>query len=433
MSRIGAVILLGGRGERFGTEMPKQFLKLSGKKVYLHTLEQFIRSDLIDQIVCVCPKIYLDEVRAEVPKGVVVCEGGDTRQASSYAGLKALLKCDFVLIHDAVRPFVTQEIIQSNIDLVKEVGAVDTCIPATDTMVYSKEGQEIESIPTRAHYYRGQTPQTFQYDLILQAHLQADVSEATDDCTLVRNLGHRVAIAPGSESNIKITGPLDLYIAEQIIRLEKRIPPEATNDLQGKRFVITGGAGEIGAAIAKALVSESAEAISLSKSADGDLSNPDHAEETFNTLGPIDGVINCTGFLLVKAFHNTSPAEIETTLASNLSSVIYACRFAQIKPGGHVINIASSSYTRGRKDYAVYSAAKAAVVNFSQALALEKPDLHINTIAPSRTNSPMRSANFPNENTAELLHPSEIATEVIRLLRTSGVTGATIDIKKESL
>lgn len=430
--KIGAIILLGGRGERYGSEVPKQFLKLSGKKVYLHTLEQFLRADRIDKVICVCPEIYVDEVRLEVPEGVLVCPGGESRQASSHAGLLALGKCDYVLIHDAVRPFVTQEIIQRNIDLVQDVGAVDTCIPATDTMVYSTEGREIESIPTRAHYYRGQTPQTFKYNLILEAHKKASTEGATDDCTLVRNLGHRIAIAQGSESNIKITGPLDLYIAEQIIRLEKRSPTEPTSTLAGKRFVITGGAGEIGAAIAKELAQAGAEAITLSKSEDGDLSNPDQAEETFTTLGPLDGVINCTGFLLVKAFHNTSPAEIETTLSSNLSSVIYACRFAHIKGGGHIINIASSSYTRGRKDYAVYSAAKAAVVNFSQALALEKPDLHINTIAPSRTNSPMRAANFPNEAPTELLQPSEIAHETLRLLKTVGVTGTTIDIKKET-
>ncbi len=116
-------------------------------------------------------------------------------------------------------------------------------------------------------------------------------------------------------------------------------------------------------------------------------------------------------------------------MGSNLSAVINACKFATIRKNGHIINISSSSYTKGRKDYILYSAAKAAVVNFTQGLAQENEDLYINAITPQRTLSSMRKKYFPEESPSELLHPEEIAKEIIRVLE-SKETGFVIDIKK---
>ena len=121
------------------------------------------------------------------------------------------------MIHDAVRPFVSQEILERNITAVQNHQAVDTCIPSADTIVYSENGELITSIPARKNYQRGQTPQTFAYQLILEAHQKTKNTQSTDDCTLVLELGYPVAIVPGSEDNIKITTELDIEIAEWIL------------------------------------------------------------------------------------------------------------------------------------------------------------------------------------------------------------------------
>ncbi len=142
--------------------------------------------------------------------------GGPTRQVSSFLGLQAC-KTKFVMIHDAVRPFVSPEILKRNIAAVQNHRAVDTCIPSADTIVHSEDGDLVTSIPRRKNYLRGQTPQTFESQLIFEAHQKTQATESTDDCSLVLELGHPVAIVAGEEGNIKITTELDIAIAEQML------------------------------------------------------------------------------------------------------------------------------------------------------------------------------------------------------------------------
>ena len=129
--------------------------------------------------------------------------------------------------------------------------------------------------------------------------------------------------------------------------------------------------------------------------------------------------------------HSLSSEEIDHLIATNLHSLLYSCRCAQVKPGGHIINLSSSSFSRGRKSYTLYSSAKAAIVNFTQGLADERPDLHINAIVPQRTATPMRSKNFPNEDGASLLSPSEVAQEILTLLKHTGTTAALLEVRKK--
>jgi ribitol-5-phosphate 2-dehydrogenase (NADP+) / D-ribitol-5-phosphate cytidylyltransferase len=214
---FAAIILMAGEGRRLGHPVPKQFLPLGSKKVYQHTLETFLDSRLFQQIVLVCHPDWTEAVKNEVPALITVVPGGPTRQASSLLGLQA---CDpgthFVVIHDAVRPFVSKEILERNIAAVRESKAVDTCIPTADTIVHAKESKFITSIPVRKEYWRGQTPQTFDYKLICEAHRKTQVLESTDDCSLVLQLGHRVAIVAGSEENMKITTELDVELAQRL-------------------------------------------------------------------------------------------------------------------------------------------------------------------------------------------------------------------------
>ncbi|MBF5059888.1 bifunctional cytidylyltransferase/SDR family oxidoreductase [Candidatus Neptunochlamydia vexilliferae] len=432
---IKAILLMSGTGERFGSAIPKQFLNLSGKKIYLHTLEAFLPFTEFQEIILVCRKEHLEEVRKEVTDPRVrVIEGGHTRQDSSYRGLIACgTETTHVVIHDAVRPFISHQIIQDNLDALKKHDAVDTCIPSADTIVHAKSFDTITDIPPRAEYLRGQTPQSFSYPLILEAHEKAPDQNASDDCRLVLNLSLPVHIVPGAESNIKITGELDLFLAEQLMRQKSSFPGKEAISLKGKTFAITGGTGGIGSALATLLKKEGATPLILSKSSPDypvDLTNFEATQKLFQSLGPLDGLINCVGHLSIKPFHALSSQEIDHLIATNLHTLLYSCHAAQIKPSGHIINLSSSSFSRGRKSYTLYSSAKAAIVNFTQGLAEERPDLHINAIVPQRTATPMRTSNFPSEDPSTLLSPEEVSQEILLLLKQKA-TGSLFEVRKK--
>ncbi len=209
---------MAGQGERFDPLNPKQFYSLASKPIYLWTLEKFSKSRLFQDLILVCPKDLVAKVQAEVGSSYLVVAGGVTRQESSYLGLKACGKAtEIVVIHDAVRPFVSERILKENIEGARKFGAVDTCIPSSDTLVYSKDGKIISGIPNRSEYLRGQTPQSFSYPLILEAHERA-TTVATDDCRLALDQGHAVHIVKGEEENLKITTPTDLLVAEAILK-----------------------------------------------------------------------------------------------------------------------------------------------------------------------------------------------------------------------
>ncbi|GAB5411044.1 MAG: bifunctional cytidylyltransferase/SDR family oxidoreductase [Chlamydiales bacterium] len=415
---IAAIILMGGNGQRFGSDLPKQFQNLSGKPVYLHTVERFLSSKLFSEVILVCHPDWIEKV--DVPDDVQVVAGGRTRQESSFLGASATsCKIEKVVIHDAVRPLVSEEILQANVRALQKADAVDTCIPSPDTIVHAKKCDLISAIPKRSEYLRGQTPQSFSKQVFLQAHKNAKGNNASDDCQLVLQIGLPVAIVPGSEENIKITTPLDLYIAEQLMRQQTPIQTGKVESLAGKRFVVAGGNGGIGSAICKKLQAAGARAIPLSRSTRAfstNLCNADECREVFAEIGEIDGLIHAVGNLLVKPFDQLSVEEMNEMIDSNFKSLLYCARFAQIRSGGHFLPIGSSSYYRGRKGYGVYSAAKAAVVNFVQSFAEERPDLFVNVCLPARTNTNLRRKNFPDEPIEKLLQPTFVAEEVLKIL-----------------
>ncbi len=446
---IKGIILMGGHGSRFGSQMPKQFHRIAGKKVYLYTVEQFLKIPVFERILLVCPERWLPQVEAEVsayndPR-LTVIRGGNSRQESSLLALKACGdQTRYVVIHDGVRPFVSQEILWNNIHGAISSGAVDTCIPSADTIVHAPIQEKIADIPLRSEYWRGQTPQSFSYPLILKAHMQAQdnqINLSSDDCSLVVQLGHPVKIVMGSEDNIKITTELDLFLAEQILRL-KQVHLSNSNRHDGrlnkKRYAVAGGTGGIGQAIVKQLKEAGATPIVISRSSSpykADFTSPEEVQDVFEQihreLGPLDGLINCFGKLHTKELSSLSTDEIEELIAANLTGIIYSCKWAPIKDKGHLINIASSSYVRGKKGYAIYAGAKAAVVNFTQGLAEERPELYVNTIIPQRTHTLMRLLNFPNESLSDLLDPDEVASSVLALLQNQMLSGALIEVRKQ--
>jgi len=234
---IYAEILAGGKGTRMGnTDMPKQFLMIGKKPVFVHTVEQFMINKRIDKILICCPTQWMAHTKDTLKKYVsdttkiFVVEGGATRNETILNGCHfieenfGLHDDDIILTHDAVRPFLNQRIIDDNIDCAIKYGAVDTVIEATDTIVHSADHAVITDIPVRSEMYQGQTPQSFNIKSLMNlfASLTGEEKEIlTDACKALVIKGHAVHLVRGEVYNIKITTQYDLKIANWLVEGEK--------------------------------------------------------------------------------------------------------------------------------------------------------------------------------------------------------------------
>lgn len=229
---VAAAILAGGKGVRLGGDLPKQFLEVEGEPLILRTLRAFVRGGVPLCVLCV-PARYLDYCRALVrdaalPEGIAVevVAGGETRGDSLTAALRCLeargqLEDCILLTHDAVRPFVTARMIADNVEAARRVGACCTCVPATDTVFLSEDGETVSAVPPRSTVFHAQTPQTFRaaelYGLIRRIPAE-DFARLTDGCSVYTYFGLPVAMVPGDRDNIKLTYPEDPERAAQILR-----------------------------------------------------------------------------------------------------------------------------------------------------------------------------------------------------------------------
>jgi ribitol-5-phosphate 2-dehydrogenase (NADP+) / D-ribitol-5-phosphate cytidylyltransferase len=439
--KASAILVMAGNGSRFKKTMPKQFYRLSGIPIYLHTLEVFLKSNLFNEIILCCHLDFISRVKSETCnyQTVKVIPGGKTRQESVFEGINSCNKnCEIVLIHDAVRPFVSLQILENNLALAKKYQAVNTCIQSSDTIIETLDKKTIHKIPNRQNLMQGQTPQTFSYDLIRKAHqnsLNKNITNATDDCQLVLNLFHTIHICEGDKKNIKITTEFDLILAEQILKKPSSFIKIAPNNAKNKKYLLIGASGGIGNCIKKILEEEGHFVIPVSKKHSQykmDLRDKNNIKATlaliFQKYGLVDGLINCAGVLHKSTLTNLSDEEIADLIQINFTGVVYCCKFAKIKSGGHIINVASSAHLKGRKNHSIYSSSKAALVNFTEALAEEKEDLFVNAVIPSRTNTYMRRSFFKNDNLNELLPPETVAIQIVELLKTQE-TARLVEIK----
>ena len=202
------IITAGGTSSRFGNRN-KLLEKINGKEVIKYTVEAFEKADVDEIIICANKAIIPDLSNMFVHK---IIEGGISRQASVYNGLKAAEKCDYVLIHDGARPVITPEIINRTIDLVKEKNAVSVMTKSIDTIKEVEDGRIIKTID-RSKLYNTQTPQAFKYEWILSAHEKLKGQNFTDDAGMLEALGYEVYIVDGSYKNIKITTQSDIELA----------------------------------------------------------------------------------------------------------------------------------------------------------------------------------------------------------------------------
>jgi len=224
MSKVTGVILAAGEGRRMKSAAKlKQFMKIDGVPVLLYTLNTFCGCAEIDDVVMVVPESDIERTEGLVEpcrewKPIEVIAGGKTRQQSSFNAVSMLHErgeTEIVVIHDAVRPFVSCDLIRRSVAAAREFGAADVAAPTVDTIVEAENGF-VKMMPDRGKLYNGQTPQTFQLELIYQAHQQAladNFSETTDDIRLVARLGKPVRIVESNFENMKITTAMDLELA----------------------------------------------------------------------------------------------------------------------------------------------------------------------------------------------------------------------------
>ena len=223
-----AVIVAAGKGRRMGTEISKQFLPLCGKEILAHTVEKFEKAACIRDIILVTGGDALQDVRQMAQeygwkKIISVTEGGKERQDSVFLGLQQVPQdTEIVLIHDGVRPFVTEEILERSIAAAKETGGCVAGVPAKDTIkVCDAEGLAIAT-PDRSTLRQIQTPQTFRRKEILAAYekAKADGFLGTDDASVAEHRGFPVRVIMGSYRNIKITTKEDLLIGAAFLKEE---------------------------------------------------------------------------------------------------------------------------------------------------------------------------------------------------------------------
>lgn len=455
-----AVILAGGTGTRVGLSIPKQLIKIAGKTILEHTISVFQSSPVVDEIIVLMAPGHLDPVNGIVrdgayPKVTQVLEGGATRNETTSLALAALGpdECN-VLFHDAVRPLVSQKIIADVVDALVEHEAVDTAIPSADTIVQVHAERTgsldvIEDVLRRDLLRRGQTPQAFRASVIRRAYevaWQDPNFTATDDCTVVLRYSPEVPIAvvDGHERNMKVTEPIDVYIADKLFQLASAETPAELDDAQyraalaDKVMVVFGGSYGIGGDIANLAESFGARVFAFSRSTTGthvdrrdDIAAA--AAKVMDEAGRVDFVVNTAGVLPIGDLVETSEETIWAATEINYLAPIFISQ--QFQPmladsRGSLLLFTSSSYTRGRKGYSLYSSAKSATVNLTQALADEwAGNVRVNCVNPERTGTPMRTKAFGDEPEGTLLSSMEVARRSLDVL-VADMTGHVIDIRR---
>ncbi|QTA37976.1 2-C-methyl-D-erythritol 4-phosphate cytidylyltransferase [Thermosipho ferrireducens] len=222
-----AIILFGGIGKRLGSKIPKQFLKIRDRYLMEYTIEKFYSLRTVDKVLVVSNKNWMKKTREILKdKNIEIIEGGNSREESTYKALKYISNFaesdDIILIHDGVRPFVSERIINENISLARKFGAVITVVPSENTMVISRDGRKLDAVPKRDLLYIVQTPQSFKFGLIYNAFKKEEknLSYYTDDASILKAQGMEIYFVEGSKLNIKITTKEDLIIAEQLCSMQ---------------------------------------------------------------------------------------------------------------------------------------------------------------------------------------------------------------------
>jgi ribitol-5-phosphate 2-dehydrogenase (NADP+) / D-ribitol-5-phosphate cytidylyltransferase len=454
-----AVVLAGGTGARIGLDVPKQLLKIAGKTVLEHTVGALNDSSDIDEILVLMTPGYEDVARDLLlggPFGKVsaVLSGGSTRAETTQIALKAIDhdECN-VLFHDAVRPLLSPRIIRECVNALRVFEAVDVAIASPDTIIAVDADDNISAMPPRSSLRLGQTPQGFRLSTIRRAYDLASKDTdfvATDDCGVVHRYLPDVSIKviEGSADNMKITLPVDVFIVDKLFQLASQFIPapapglDYADELRGRTMVVFGGRQGIGADIVRLAREYGADVFSFSRRQTAThVENPHEVRtalaDAYARTGRIDYVVLTAGVLHTGPLADLDTERIDEAVGVNFLAPINVAR-ASIdylsRTRGQLLLYTSSSYTRGRANYALYSACKAAVVNLVQALADEWSSLgvRVNCMNPERTATPMRTRAFGEEPVSSLLASEAVAQASLDVLL-SRLTGHVFDVRRQEI
>ena len=295
----------------------------------------------------------------------------------------------------------------------------------------------------------GQTPQCFKYETISRAYKEALKDEnlkVSDDCGIVKKYlpNEEIYVVTGSPQNIKITHPQDIFLADKLFQLRTTQIQEKFSDeyyrqkLNEKVIVIFGGSSGIGKSIEKLASKFGAKVYSFSRSVTNtDISSVSDVKKALTFIydkeNKIDYVVNTASILIKEPLKHMDYSKILDVININYLGAINVIKesipYLEKSKGG-ILNFTSSSYTRGRANYSLYSSSKAAIVNLTQALAEELLPLgiRVNCINPERTLTPMRTSNFGYEDPKTLLSPEEVAYVSLNAM-ISSFTGQIVDVK----
>lgn len=214
------VVVAAGRSARMGGT-DKTFANVHGVPLVVHTLRRIAGSGAVTRIALVVADEAVERARAmiaeyRIGKVVAVCAGGERRQDSVYAGLLALGDCRWVAVHDGARPCVSSDVMERGLEAVQRWSAAVAAVPVKDTIKVVGDDDVVTSTPERSTLWAAQTPQVFDYGLLMRAHRSAS-ADYTDDAAMVEALGNSVRVFLGSYENLKVTTPEDLVLVSQLL------------------------------------------------------------------------------------------------------------------------------------------------------------------------------------------------------------------------
>jgi 2-C-methyl-D-erythritol 4-phosphate cytidylyltransferase len=424
-------------------------IKVAGKTILEHTVAAFNDAPEIDEVIVMVTPGWTERVATllnnHYGKISLILEGGSTRNETTRRVVDALgdIECK-ILLHDAVRPLLDQRIISECVEALDNFGAVDVVIPSADTIVTVDDEDVITHIPNRSRLRRGQTPQAFRLSVLRSAYERAvedPYFNASDDCGVVLKYRPDVKIkcVLGAEHNIKVTYPVDLFIADKLFQLASQSSARLNADelrgaLAGKTILVLGGSYGIGAEVARMAREAGMQVIAHGRSTTG--LHVQNAAALSGALadavaeyGSVDAVVLTAGVLHVGPLADASDEVVSESITVNYTAAVNVARAAYryLKQSkGHLLFFTSSSYTRGRENYALYSSSKAAVVNLTQALSEEwsEDGIHVNVINPERTNTPMRVHAFGHEAPETLLPVELVARAALEMIASAASSAA---------
>ncbi len=423
------VILAAGDAKRFGGYKLKQYLKLNGKEVFYYTWQSMLKSNVLDKIILVLDKETIEENYFQVKYNIECIIGGKTRNESIKKAIDYVDKnytCEKIIFQDSVRPLVDNEVFESYINLLDDYDAVATKAEIIDALATS----DLNHV-NRSDYYLLQTPEAFSFSC-----LKDNFSEKKTDTAIITQLkDYKYKIVKSNIFNMKITYPEDLFICEQLSRLNyyksSTMQSFDKDFLNQGKVLLLGGSGGVGKCIQEYMNKNNIEFLAPTRK-DLDLSKLD-IDMINNYVGAdkIVAIINAAAIYyddsvpLSKSFNEI----FDVNVKSNLVLIEYA------KTLDHKINLvmfSSSSSTKGRENITNYSSAKAALNSIieSQASCLYKKNIFLNAIIPEKINTPLIAKLHKTEiNTAELLEPEDVIEETM-YLATCNEYGKLIHIRK---